>query len=579
MSYNQMLSGLFAVARFFSRVTRLLPLPRARLSLYILTNLLCAALLPVFAANASAQHFVSATHEKSALVAAPKVGARPDIVRFRARVDAALAEARAQKALWGVLVVDRDTGQTLYELNADRFFTPASNAKIITSSLAFATLGPAYQFHTTLESTGQLGTDGHLTGDLVFVGRGDPDISNRKFPFAGKVERDGPTEKVLARMVDDTIAKGLKQIDGDIIADDSYYPYDPYPPGWTVGDLFFTFGAPVGAITYNDNCISVEIRPGEHVGDPGTMGIDPAAALNTFGYDLKTIAADGKPEFGVVRQPGPQFLLLRGEIPVGHSPMKLDLAMPDPAETTAIALQQIFQSRGVPVTGTVGVRHAPPPEIYPDAPIVLSPAPVPPSPTAIVFAEHISPPLSEIVRVTNKVSQNLHAELLLRAVGHEKKGFGVTDAGLWVEQDFLKTVGVADGDVVLSDGSGLSRDDLVTPRAVVELLRYDALQPWGADYISTFPIAGVDGTLENRFKDTPASGLIQAKTGALEHVRAMSGFATTLHGERLVFTIFGNNNPQRGHDSTVAMDAIVVGMVETLGPPPRQPSKKTAKKK
>ena len=210
----------------------------------------------------------------------------------------------------------------------------------------------------------------------------------------------------------------------------------------------------------------------------------------------------------------------------------------------------------------------------------MGPAPAPPSPTAIVFAEHISPPLSEIVRVTNKVSQNLHAELLLRAVAHEKKGFGVTDAGLWVEQDFLKSIGVADGDVVLSDGSGLSRDDLVTPRAVLQLLRYDALQPWGADYISTFPIAGVDGTLENRFLGTAAAGHIQAKTGALDHVRAMSGFATTLHGERLVFTIFGNNNPQRGRDSIVAMDAIAVAMVETLNPPaPVRPGKKTSKKK
>ena len=561
-------------------MAQLLRLLRAHRSLSAWKTPLCAVLSLVLVGTAGGQHLVTAAHEKPAPAVAPRAAARPDIARFRARVDAALAEARTQKALWGILVVDRDTGETLYDWNADRFFTPASNAKILTSSLAFATLGPAFQFRTTLESTGQLGADGHLTGDLVFVGRGDPDISNRKFPFAGKVEHDGPVEKVLVRMVDDAIAKGLKQIDGDIVGDDSHYPYDPYPPGWAVGDLFFTFGAPVSAIAFNDNCVSVEIRPGERVGDPGTIAVDPAAALGSFGYDLKTIAADGKPEFGVVRQPGPQFLLLRGEIPLGHSPMKLDLAMPDPAETTAIALKQIFQSRGVPVTGSIRVRHAPPPEIYPDAPIVLGPSPLPPSPTAIVFAEHISPPLSEIVRVTNKVSQNLHAELLLRAVAYEKKGFGVTDAGLWVEQDFLKSVGIADGDVVLSDGSGLSRDDLVTPRAMVQLLRYDGLQAWGADYISTFPIAGVDGTLENRFKETSASGLIQAKTGALEHVRAMSGFATTLHGERLVFAMFGNNNPQRGRDSTVAMDAIAVAMVETLGPPPpRQPGKKTAKKK
>jgi D-alanyl-D-alanine carboxypeptidase/D-alanyl-D-alanine-endopeptidase (penicillin-binding protein 4) len=505
-------------------------------------------------------------------------GAKPraDVVRFRARVDATLAEAHAQKALWGVLVTDRDTGEILYELNADRFFTPASNAKIVTTSLALATLGPTYQFRTTLESSGKLGEDGRLLGDLVFVGRGDPDLSNRKFPYAGKVEHDGPAEKVLAQMADDAIAKGLKQIDGDIIADDSYYPYDPYPPGWGVGDLYFTFGAPVSAIAFNDNSMTVAVSPGLGVGDPAVVAVEPAAAIGTFGHELATGGADGKPEFGVVRQAGPQFMLLRGTIPLGHATMKLDLAMPDPAETTALALKQVFEARGVRVTGTIRARHAAPPEIYPDAPVVLGPAPLPRPPDTIVFAVHISPPLSEIVRVTNKVSQNLHAELLLRAVAHEKKGFGVTDAGIWAEQDFLKMVGVADGDVVFTDGSGLSRDDLVTPRAVVQLLRWDTLQPWGAEYIATFPIAGVDGTLETRLKDTVASGRIEAKTGALDHVRAISGFATTLHGERLIFAIFGNNNPQRGRDATVAADAIAVAMVELLGAPapPQQKKKK-----
>ncbi len=503
-------------------------------------------------------------------------GAKPraDVVRFRTRVDAALGEVHAQKALWGVLVTDRDTGEILYELNADRFFTPASNAKIVTTSLALATLGPTYQFRTTLESSGKFGEDGRLQGDLVFVGRGDPDLSNRKFPYAGKVEHDGPAEIVLAQMADDAIAKGLKEVDGDIVADDSYYPYDPYPPGWSVGDLYFTFGAPASAIAFNDNTISVEVSPGIRVGDPAGVAVEPAAAIGTFGHELTTVAADAKPEFAVVRQPGPEFMLLRGSMPLGHAPMKLDLAMPEPAETTALALKQIFESRGVRVTGAIRVRHAPPAEIYPDAPVVLGPAPVPRAPDTIVFAVHISPPLSEIVRVTNKVSQNLHAELLLRAVAHEKKGFGVTDAGIWAEQDFLKAVGVADGDVSFTDGSGLSRDDLVTPRAVVQLLRWDSLQPWGADYIATFPIAGVDGTLETRLKDTAASGRIEAKTGALDHVRVISGFATTLRGERLIFSIFGNNNPQRGHDATMAADAIAVAMVELLGTPPPAEHKK-----
>src|ERR1700723_219387 len=207
---------------------------------------------------------------------------RADVARFGARVDAALAEAHAAKALWGVLVTDRDTGEILYELHADRFFTPASNAKIVTTSLALATLGPTYQFRTTLETSGKLGEDGSLLGDLVFVGRGDPDLSNRKFPYAGKVERDGPAEKVLAQMADDAIAKGLKEIDGDIVADDSYYPYDPYPAGWSIGDIFFTFGSPISAIAFNDNTITVTVTPGVKAGDPANVVVEPASAADTF---------------------------------------------------------------------------------------------------------------------------------------------------------------------------------------------------------------------------------------------------------------------------------------------------------
>src|SRR6202041_3005927 len=207
---------------------------------------------------------------------------RKDVARFASRVRAALEESHAQKGYWGILVVDRDSGETLYELNADRFFTPASNAKIFTTSLALATLGPNFHFRTTLETDGKIGAEGRLIGDVILVGRGDPDLSNRKFPYAGKVERDGPVEKILAEMADEAAAKGLKEIDGDIVADDSYYPYDPYPPGWSIGDIFFTFGSPISAIALNDNCISVAVIPGAKVGDPASVLVEPAVASETF---------------------------------------------------------------------------------------------------------------------------------------------------------------------------------------------------------------------------------------------------------------------------------------------------------
>jgi len=494
---------------------------------------------------------------------------RPDIARFGAQVDAALADAHAKKVFWGILVGDRDSGETLYDLNSDHFFMPASNAKVITTALALATLGGGYQFHTTLETSGSIADDGRLAADLVFVGRGDPDLSNRKFPYELKTERDGPTEKVLAELADDVVAKGLKEIDGDVVVDDSYFPYDPYPAGWGIGDMFFTFGAPVSAIDFNDNTISVHVAPGANVNDPAVVTVEPVAGLEALESRITTGAVGGNPYFAVARQPGPNFLLLRGTIPLGHAPADLDLAMISPCETAGQALKALLEQRGVRVTGAIRVAHAPPPETSDST--GTSPPPPPPMPSAagphpLVLAEHVSPLLTESIRLTNKISQNLHAELLLRTVAREKAGVGSTDAGINLEQDFLKMAGVADGDVILSDGSGLARDDLVTPRAIVALLRYAFQQPWGAEFLSTLPIAGVDGTLEARLKQVTGPAVIQAKTGSLEHVRAISGYATTQRGAHLVFAIFGNNDTEHGRDATAAIDAICLEMIQTLGP-------------
>ena len=176
-------------------------------------------LLALFAALPSAAQTQSArpnTPGKKSVSPNTPAKNRKDVARFVSRVQSVLGEQHAQKVYWGILVVDRDSGETLYELNADRFFTPASNAKIFTTSLALATLGPNFRFRTTLETTGKPGADGHLSADMVLIGRGDPDLSNRKFPYAGKIERDGPVEKILEEMADEAIAKGLKEIDGDI---------------------------------------------------------------------------------------------------------------------------------------------------------------------------------------------------------------------------------------------------------------------------------------------------------------------------------------------------------------------------
>jgi len=499
----------------------------------------------------------------------PSPAAQANVAQFRARVEKALDEEHAQRAAWGIVVADRDTGETIYALNADHFFAPASNAKVFVTALALATLGPDYRFRTTLESPGALGSDGRLSGDLFLVGRGDPDLSNRKFPYTGTGEREGAIDKVVADMADAAVAKGLREVDGDIVADDSYFPYDPYPAGWSTGDLFFTFGAPVTALTFNDNTVAVFVEPGASASDAATITTDPDAAADFIGHDITTVAPGAASNLAVVRQPGADFLQIRGTIPAGHAPARLDLAMTDPAEVTARTLKALLEMRGVRVTGQVRVQHAQPPESTPAGEPVFPPAGATAQLGAAairtVLAEHLSPPLIESIRFTNKSSNNLHAELFLRTVAREKLGLGSTAAGLKVEADFRHAAGIPEGDVVLSDGSGLARDDLVTPRAMVMLLRYAARQPWGNDFISTLPVSGVDGTLEDRMKNTAATGLIQAKTGTIEHDHSLSGYATTLRGEYLAFSILCNNDGQQGPGASATIDAIATAMVETLG--------------
>jgi serine-type D-Ala-D-Ala carboxypeptidase/endopeptidase (penicillin-binding protein 4) len=497
------------------------------------------------------------------------------VVQFRRDVDAALADPNAQKAFLGVLIVDAQTKQPLYELNADRYFTPASNTKLFTTALALATLGPNYRFRTTIETHGMLDAAGRLRGDLVLVGRGDPEFSNRRIPYDAVNPIEGPADKPLADLVDALVAKGLKEVDGDIVGDDSYFPYRPYPDGWAVGDLPEDYGAAVSAICFDDNGLDVKVTPGDQVGAPTWVTVEPWPGYDVYDYGITTSAPGSSPDFHMVADPGPKKFLLRGSIPLGHATMDIGAAMPDPADYTAHVLKQMLLARGIRVTGNARAQHAPPP---PENPSSESPspssAPSSSAPPPSILAERDSPPLIEIVRVLNKVSENLHAEILLRTVAKEQTGIGSADAGLRVEQKFLTSIGVPLGDVLVDDGSGLSRENLVTPSAVVVLLEYIRQQPWGDAFISTLPVAGLDGTLQHRLIDTPAQGRIQAKTGSVERTQAVSGFATTLHGEHLIFSMFDNHNGGPSREAVKVIDAIAVAMVQDLGEPEKKAPKK-----
>jgi D-alanyl-D-alanine carboxypeptidase/D-alanyl-D-alanine-endopeptidase (penicillin-binding protein 4) len=481
-------------------------------------------------------------------------GDRPDVARFRQRVVAALSASGPDKGYWGVLIIDAASGQTLFSQNADSYFIPASNAKLFTTALALATLGPDYRVTTTLSSAGSVDTKGLLSGDLILIGRGDANLSNRKFPYEKKAERDGPPEKVLAELADALVARGIKEIAGDVVADDSMFQPEPFPSGWAIDDMLWSYGAAVSAVVINDNTFSIELRPGKNVADAASITIQPQADYYTVENLVRTAPAGSEETLAVVREPGSHLVQLSGTMPLGGAPHRLTIAVEQPAEYAAKLLQQLLQARGVKISGTTRARHAVDPLLANKD-----------RPAETVLAEHVSVPLAEEVRAINKESLNLHAELLLRLAAYEKvRASNYRDANKFAA-DFYQSAGIAAGDVVLQDGSGLSRRDLVMPRALVQILKYASAQPWGELYRSSLPVAGEDGTLAEHMKNTSAAGRIFAKTGTVEHIAALSGYATTRRGENLIFSIMGNNNNLHAQAAHEVVDAMAVAMTEEDG--------------
>jgi D-alanyl-D-alanine carboxypeptidase/D-alanyl-D-alanine-endopeptidase (penicillin-binding protein 4) len=294
------------------------------------------------------------------------------------------------------------------------------------------------------------------------------------------------------------------------------------------------------------------VHPGAQEGDPARSEAGLAGDFYTIENSVVTSPRGAVEKLALARDPGSRLLHLSGTIPVDAPTRRMTIAIEEPAEYAASLLAHLLEARGIKVDGRPRARHVPEPGVTP-------------APLQTILTERNSVPLSDEIRLTNKNSENLHAELLLLLSAHEKVGAQNYEDAMNFAAGFYRTAGIADGDVVLSDGSGLSRKDLVTPRAVVQLLRYTAGQPWGELYRSTLPVAGEDGTLSDRMKNTPAANKIFAKTGTIGHGNALSGYATSLQGERIAFSILGNNNNMHAQDANKVIDAISLAMVEELG--------------
>jgi len=435
-------------------------------------------------------------------------------------IDAYISQPRFAHAQWGIDVVSLDNDTTLYRRNADSLFLPASNAKLYTSALALQTLGADARFSTTLYATAAPRADGTLAGDLILYGGGDPSLGN---PEASP---DWAT-----RFAEALAARGVRRVRGNLIADDTYFAGPLFGDGWEALDLQTDYGAQAGALGARNNVVRVKVaRKGSRCCN---VTVDPSQS----GMHVVNLTGSAAP-LSLYRPPGSDVLYVTGSLRANQPRGSYARSAPDGALFAGNLLRDALAQQGIALDGSVRALHWPEPD-----------AALSNNPTAIVSIT--SPPLSQLLVHMLKHSDNRYAQMLLQQVGVATARSGVcadraepprTSAawGACAMRAFLGRIGIDHGEAMFNDGSGLSREDLVTPAATIKLLAWIARQPFANVLRDALPVAGIDGTLKYRMRSGAATDNVQAKTGTLTHVYTLSGFVTDAAGERLAFSLMLN---------------------------------------
>lgn len=483
-----------------------------------------------------------------------------------AQIRTILRDPEISHAHFGISAVTL-SGRPVYALNEAQYFEPASNAKLFTTAALLSLLPSDATWTTDVVTSGKV-QDGTVTGNLVILGVGDPTMSGRAYPYEGHTERPNPPLQALQGLADQIVADGIHRIDGDIVGNDAWFPWEPYGSDWAWDDLQWDYGAPASALTINDNVDYLNVAPSP-LRQPTVVTWNPDVPYYTLENSLTSVPGFAPASYGIDRAPGSLKIRLFGSI--NDRGLHEALAVQDPARFAAIALRQMLLARGVDVQGKAVAQHRYSDDTQDfrkevDEPIVLHRLNLAtirqPEAGVRVLATHVSPPLAEDVKVTLKVSQNLHAELYLRLLGRLEGSDGSIAEGARVVHEFLIRAGIDPDDFVFFDGSGLSRADLITPRAATTLLVYAAHRPWGSIYRDALPVGGVDGTLSDRFTTGPLHERIFAKTGTLGEASTLSGYLIARSGKTLAFSVLCNDRNPTGHAARRAIDQIVTAIAE-----------------
>lgn len=489
---------------------------------------------------------------------APGQTGQPTVPSIPDRIQALLERPAALRTSWGILVRNLDTGTTIYERNAEKLFVPASNVKLFATAIALQRLGADYTFTTAVVAEGSVDDEGTLTGDLRLVGGGDPNFSSRILPYRKKEEYAADRLRPVRRLARQIQEAGIRRVTGDLIGDDSRYVWQPYAQGWSYADTLESYGSPASALVFNDNIIDVHVTPGS-TGGTARMRVVPDLAF--FQFTNRSVTVSGRHverRLSFRRGELADELVLTGQVPSRSRGRSFQLAARDPARYAAMALQAALNDLGVVIEGAVTSKH-----LFPDRLRSLRSLPkADAQDVRDAVAEDTSVNLAEAIRVVNKDSLNLHAEMLLREVALQESGVGSREAAIASLRRFLAEIGIRSGEFFLRDGSGLSRHNLLAPRGTVRLLEY----MWRSDdreaYLNSLPVAAHDGTLDWRFKQAATRGRIRAKTGSMSHVLALSGYAEGAAGETLAFAIFANNFGMNSSSTRQLVDAIASTLVE-----------------
>ena len=501
----------------------------------------------------------------SAQAPATATNAPKTLAELQTRISEVLAKPELTPAMVGVKITSLDTGRVLFEENAAKLLRPASNMKLYTVATALDKLSPDYRFKTSVYASTRPDNSGVIRGDVTIYGRGDPSFAARF--------NNGDYLKAINDLAAHIASAGVKRVEGDLVGDESYFVGPKYGAGWEWEDLTWSYGAEISPLSVNDNALDLFIKPGPALGQLALITTGPPDPLLTIINKVTTASKGTKREFSIHRGLGENTVTIVGKIPLEDPGYTGAVAISHPALLFVYLLRAALAQKGVVITGksrTTGTVNQPILPPIPEIANVIGP-PLPKVQVEITTFE--SPPFNLIAAQTLKPSQNLYTELILRTLGTITPPPPTMaplrqtseDLGLEAVKSFLKSAGIQAESLRLNDGSGLSRDDMITAEATVQLLTFMNKHRYADVFRAALPVAGVDGTLRNRMRGTPAQNNVRAKTGSLSSAASLGGYVTTAAGEKLAFAIIVNNYGPDVEPRVICIDPIAVLLASFSG--------------